>query len=141
MNTRYYINIRDDSGNNPDFIELSADDFETLQGWKGGGAAIFLPGGYSAVDAGAGEWPEGETVHKYLQFRAVRYFAIVAPVAGSTLATIEELSGKDEPIDKRPQGCRFRLADEGKPYPKSGCNACGARIGAGLGKECSHSLD
>ena len=39
--------------------------------------------------------------------------------------------------DTRPLNCRFRLQDEGKPYPRSGCSACGKRITTGLGKACS----
>jgi hypothetical protein len=37
--------------------------------------------------------------------------------------------------DNRPTNCRFRLLDEGKPYPKSGCTACGADLRT-LGKSC-----
>lgn len=39
--------------------------------------------------------------------------------------------------DYRPAGCRFRLQDEGKPYPKSSCTACGKSVGTGLGKDCT----
>lgn len=39
--------------------------------------------------------------------------------------------------DLRPANCTFRLKDEHKPYPKSGCKACGKTVGNGLGKECS----
>ena len=38
--------------------------------------------------------------------------------------------------DLRPANCRFRLADEGKPYPKSGCEGCGKTIFTGLGVSC-----
>ncbi len=38
--------------------------------------------------------------------------------------------------DKRPTNCRFRLAEEGKPYPRSGCDACGRTITTGLGASC-----
>ncbi len=37
--------------------------------------------------------------------------------------------------DKRPVNCRFRLQDEGKPYPRSSCFSCGAKL-ATLGSEC-----
>jgi hypothetical protein len=40
-------------------------------------------------------------------------------------------------IDRRPPNCRFRLKDEYKPYPRSGCKACGKNIMTGLGGECS----
>jgi hypothetical protein len=40
--------------------------------------------------------------------------------------------------ERRPANCRFRLCDEGKPYPRSGCQACGATIATGLGDECRH---
>lgn len=39
--------------------------------------------------------------------------------------------------DKRPVGCRFRLVDEGKPYPRSSCTICGKGVMTGLGRECS----
>lgn len=39
--------------------------------------------------------------------------------------------------DPRPANCRFRLQDEGKPYPRSSCQACGASIMTGLGKSCN----
>jgi hypothetical protein len=38
--------------------------------------------------------------------------------------------------DLRPANCRFRLADEGKAYPRSSCAACGASITTGLGTHC-----
>lgn len=41
--------------------------------------------------------------------------------------------------ETRPEGCRFRLQDEGKLYPKSSCAACGKTIMTGLGKECTSS--
>lgn len=40
--------------------------------------------------------------------------------------------------DKRPEECRFRLRDEGKAYPKSGCLACGRTILTGLGNDCGN---
>lgn len=36
--------------------------------------------------------------------------------------------------DPRPANCKFRLMNEGKPYPKSGCEVC--RIN--LVRECPH---
>ena len=33
--------------------------------------------------------------------------------------------------DTRPLNCRFRLQDEGKAYPRSGCQACGLNLGVG----------
>lgn len=35
-------------------------------------------------------------------------------------------------VDRRPQQCRFRLQGEGKPYPRSSCQACGRSIATGL---------
>ncbi len=46
-------------------------------------------------------------------------------------------SDTGETKDRRPDHCRFRLQDEGKPYPKSSCQACGKGIASGLGRECS----
>jgi len=40
-----------------------------------------------------------------------------------------------KPADDRPAGCRFRLQDEGKPYPRSSCNACGKSL-VNIGNEC-----
>jgi hypothetical protein len=40
-------------------------------------------------------------------------------------------------IDPRPARCRFRLRDEGKPYGRSGCTACGKTITTGLGTHCT----
>lgn len=40
-----------------------------------------------------------------------------------------------ENTDIRPTNCRFRLEEEGKSYPKSSCQACGATI-INLGKSC-----
>lgn len=42
-------------------------------------------------------------------------------------------------VDTRPAACRFRLADEGKAYPKSSCTACGKGIATGLGRHCTVS--
>jgi hypothetical protein len=39
-------------------------------------------------------------------------------------------------MDMRPADCRFRLADEGKAYPKSSCTACGRSVATGLGRSC-----
>lgn len=39
--------------------------------------------------------------------------------------------------DTRPQKCRFRLRDEGKPYPKSSCQSCGKGIFTGMGSVCA----
>jgi len=39
--------------------------------------------------------------------------------------------------EARPANCRFRLHDEGKPYPRSSCTACGKSITTGLGKQCA----
>ena len=38
--------------------------------------------------------------------------------------------------DHRPLNCRFRLQDEGMPYPRSYCSACGRTIATGLGTSC-----
>lgn len=40
--------------------------------------------------------------------------------------------------DLRPKDCRFRLQEEGKRYPRSGCEACGRTILSGLGNRCHH---
>lgn len=42
-------------------------------------------------------------------------------------------------MDKRPANCRFRLQDEGKPYPRSSCTACGKSVATGLGSHCTHA--
>ncbi|QWY83192.1 hypothetical protein [Rhizobium phage RHph_X2_24] len=34
--------------------------------------------------------------------------------------------------DKRPANCRYRLHDEGKPYPRSSCNGCNRTVLTGL---------
>jgi len=42
--------------------------------------------------------------------------------------------------DPRPQNCRFRLEDEGKPYPRSSCAGCGRTTLSSfhtLGSECA----
>ena len=44
-------------------------------------------------------------------------------------------------IDHRPVNCRFRLQDEGKPYPRSSCEACGRSVLTGLGKRCHHEWE
>lgn len=36
----------------------------------------------------------------------------------------------------RPEKCRFRLRDEGQPYPKSSCEHCRVSVLNGLGDEC-----
>lgn len=46
----------------------------------------------------------------------------------------------NEELDKRPRGCRFRLQDEGKPYPRSSCVACGRGIRT-LGRKCQEAPD
>lgn len=38
--------------------------------------------------------------------------------------------------DTRPAKCRFRMKDEGKFYPRSGCKACGRTVMTGLGTSC-----
>lgn len=38
--------------------------------------------------------------------------------------------------DPPPANCRHRLQDEGKSYPRSSCQACGANIMTGLGLAC-----
>lgn len=40
-------------------------------------------------------------------------------------------------VETRPPRCRFRLQDEGKPYPRSSCQACERTITTGLGNRCS----
>jgi hypothetical protein len=42
--------------------------------------------------------------------------------------------------DPRPLLCRFRLIDEGKPYPRSSCVGCGLNILTGLGVACGEGL-
>lgn len=41
--------------------------------------------------------------------------------------------------DSRPLNCRFRLMDEGKPYPRSRCGGCQRTIMSGLGAKCIHT--
>jgi hypothetical protein len=43
--------------------------------------------------------------------------------------------------DLRPTNCRFRLAEEGKPYPRSSCPACKQTVFTGLGSSCSQFPD
>jgi hypothetical protein len=43
-------------------------------------------------------------------------------------------------MDARPADCRFRLADEGKAYPRSSCTACGRSVTTGLGTSCAHAI-
>lgn len=40
-------------------------------------------------------------------------------------------------MDTRPANCRFRLQEEGKPYPRSSCEACHKTITTGLGTHCT----
>lgn len=40
-------------------------------------------------------------------------------------------------MDIRPSNCRFRLKDEGKPYPRSSCKACKRGL-MQLGNECQY---
>ncbi len=47
----------------------------------------------------------------------------------------------DRQYDNRPADCRFRLHDEGKPYPRSGCTVCGKNIVTGLGTHCTVPAD
>ena len=39
--------------------------------------------------------------------------------------------------ETRPANCRFRLQEEGKPYPRSSCQGCGLHVSRGLGSSCS----
>ena len=47
--------------------------------------------------------------------------------------------GVGVPTDPRPANCRFRLKDEGKPYGRSSCSACGKSVFTGLGNSCSNA--
>lgn len=40
-------------------------------------------------------------------------------------------------MDTRPKNCRQRLQDEGKAYPRSGCEACRRSVFQGLGEHCT----
>lgn len=60
---------------------------------------------------------------------------LVATVS-SRLSAEPEAGSSDEDAEARPANCRFRLQDEGKPYPRSACQACGAKVTTGLGKSC-----
>ena len=42
--------------------------------------------------------------------------------------------------DPRPANCRFRLQDEGKPYPRSSCQNCGVTIKT-PGLRCPYASD
>lgn len=48
--------------------------------------------------------------------------AIIGQYAGGTQSV--KIEGKT--FDSRPPNCRHRLKDEHKPYPRSGCQGCGA---------------
>ena len=54
---------------------------------------------------------------------------------GKTARAILDALAPDAP-DERPPLCAERLKEEGKPYPRSSCNACLARK---FGKGCAHS--
>jgi hypothetical protein len=43
----------------------------------------------------------------------------------------------DMETETRPAACRFRLMDEGQPYPRSSCTACGRTVTTGLGNQCA----
>lgn len=43
-----------------------------------------------------------------------------------------------DPAPLRPANCRFRLKDEGKPYPRSGCSGCNGDVFA-IGNECRYA--
>jgi len=44
-------------------------------------------------------------------------------------------------LDPRPYDCRFRAQQEGRPYPRSSCTACGKTILTGLGRRCAFDGD
>jgi NTP pyrophosphatase (non-canonical NTP hydrolase) len=54
-----------------------------------------------------------------------------------TREAADALCTEVEAEDARPSHCHFRLAEEGKSFPKSACEACGRTIATGLGKVCS----
>jgi len=60
------------------------------------------------------------------------------PVAGYTRGIRQAQAEMPETTltDPRPENCRFRLQDIGKPYPRSGCGHCGRTIATGLGTSC-----
>lgn len=64
--------------------------------------------------------------------------AVCRAAVNAALSAIEAAGWRVVPVepDTRPALCRFRLVDEGKPYPKSACNACGKTITTGIGKSC-----
>lgn len=88
--------------------------------------------------------PDGEKI-----LAAIDRVRSAEPTITITRANVDQIvgwaieqyqSGKakgDASVDFRPKNCRFRLADEHKTYPRSGCNACGKTIATGLGRECS----
>lgn len=55
-------------------------------------------------------------------------------MAERPMVQAEEPAAAVPAIDPRPANCKFRLMDEGKPYPKSGCEACQIN----LVRECPH---
>ena len=47
------------------------------------------------------------------------------------------MTTQPKPIsDLRPANCRFRLQEEGRPYPRSSCVVCGRTVTSGLGNHC-----
>lgn len=79
---------------------------------------------------------EAENEQERAQERSEGLGASVVPENGEA---ISRPSGEVQVtcVDRRPQGCRFRLQDEGKAYPRSSCQACGRSIATGLGNKCN----
>lgn len=63
------------------------------------------------------------------------YFVVDATL--ERFAALAPTDAAQAPTDTRPANCRFRLKDEGKPYGRSSCSACGKSIFTGLGNSCS----
>lgn len=61
--------------------------------------------------------------------------------ANDILRTVEKTRGASEGtvVDPRPGECRYRLRDEGRAYPRSGCKSCG--ISLVQGGSCPHGGD
>lgn len=52
------------------------------------------------------------------------YIATFADMAMAAIEYMDKGVVEFAHDEKRPVNCRNRLRDEGKPYPKSGCNSC-----------------
>lgn len=78
--------------------------------------------------------------------RQTRQWELSKQIATQAISVYKEAMGniksdvtpKKQQADKRPANCRHRLYDEGKAYPRSGCDGCGQTIFTGLGATCRY---